>query len=235
MPVALPRNDVRQYEALAAEWWRPNGAFVMLRWLAAARAALVPPASRPGAVLVDFGCGGGLLAPYVRDLGYRHVGLDLVPESLRQAAEHGIAPVRADVHAVPLADGCADVVSAGEILEHVADPSTVVAEACRVLRPGGMLVLDTVNATWLGRFVVVTVGERIPGGAPPGIHDPALFVPPAVLVDTCARHGVNLDVRGIRPSAGGMARWLFTRRGDVRIVPTRSTAVLYQGWGVKDG
>jgi 2-polyprenyl-6-hydroxyphenyl methylase / 3-demethylubiquinone-9 3-methyltransferase len=235
MPVALPRNDVRQYEALAAEWWRPNGAFVMLRWLAQARAALVPPAARPGAVLVDFGCGGGLLAPYVRELGYRHVGLDLVSESLRQAAEHGIATVRADVHAVPLADGCADVVSAGEILEHVADPSTVVAEACRLLRPGGTLVLDTVNATWLGRFVVVTVGERIPGGAPPGIHDPALFVPPAVLVDTCARHGVKLNVRGIRPSAGGMARWLFTRRGDVRIVPTRSTAVLYQGWGVKDG
>jgi 2-polyprenyl-6-hydroxyphenyl methylase/3-demethylubiquinone-9 3-methyltransferase len=103
-----------------------------------------------------------------------------------------------------------------------------------VLRPGGTLVLDTVNATWLGRFVVVTVGERIPGGAPPGIHDPALFVPPAVLVDTCARHGVELNVRGIRPSAG-LLRWLFTRRGDVRIVPTRSTAVLYQGWGVKDG
>jgi len=234
MPVALPRNDVRQYEELAAEWWRPNGAFVMLRWLAAARAALIPPATRPGAVLVDFGCGGGLLAPYVRDLGYRHVGLDLVPGSLRLAAEHGIAPVQADVHAVPLADGSADVVSAGEILEHVADPSTVVAEACRVLRPGGTLVLDTVNATWLGRFVVVTVGERIPGGAPPGIHDPALFVPPAVLVDTCARHGVELNVRGIRPSAG-LLRWLFTRRGDVRIVPTRSTAVLYQGWGVKDG
>src|SRR6185436_4864867 len=134
MPVALPRNDVRQYEELAAEWWRPNGAFVMLRWLAAARAALIPPATRSGAVLVDFGCGGGLLAPYVRDLGYRHVGLDLVPGSLRLAAEHGIAPVQADVHAVPLADGSADAVSAGEILEHVTDPSTVVAEACRVLR-----------------------------------------------------------------------------------------------------
>ncbi len=63
--------------------------------------------------------------------------------------------------------------SAGEILEHVADPSTVVSEACRVLRPGGTLVLDTINATWLGRFITVTVGERIPGGAPKGIHDPA--------------------------------------------------------------
>ena len=233
MPLALPRNDVRQYEALAGEWWRPNGAFVMLRWLAQARAARIPPATRPGAVLVDLGCGAGLLAPAVAGKGYRHVGIDLVTPSLQQAGAHGVVPLRADVHAVPLADGCADAVSAGEILEHVTDPSTVVSEACRILRPGGTLVLDTINATWIGRFVTVTIGERIPGGAPPGIHDPSLFVPPDTLVNACAPHGVDLEIRGIRPAAGQLLRWLVTRRGDVRIVATRSTAVLYQGWGVK--
>jgi len=234
MSPALPRNDVRQYEHLASEWWRPNGAFAMLHWIAAARAALVPPAARPAAVLVDLGCGAGLLAPHVSGLGYRHVGIDLVTPSLVQAREHGVVPLRGDVHAVPLADGCADVVSAGEILEHVTCPSIVVAEACRVLRPGGTLVLDTVNATTLGRFVTVTVGERVPGGAPKGIHDPALFVPPRWLVNECARHGVKLTIRGIRPVLAQMLRWLVTRRGAVRIVPTRSTAVLYQGWGVKE-
>jgi 2-polyprenyl-6-hydroxyphenyl methylase / 3-demethylubiquinone-9 3-methyltransferase len=234
MPPALPRNDVRQYERLAGEWWRPNGAFAMLHWIAAARAALVPPATRSGAVLVDLGCGAGLLAPHLPCLGYRHVGVDLVTPSLVQAREHGVVALRGDVHAVPLADGCADVVSAGEILEHVTRPSIVVAEACRVLRPGGTLVLDTVNATMLGRFVTVTVAERIPGGAPKGIHDPALFVPPRWLVNECARHGVQLTIRGIRPALVQMLRWLVTRRGSVRIVPTRSTAVLYQGWGVKE-
>jgi 2-polyprenyl-6-hydroxyphenyl methylase/3-demethylubiquinone-9 3-methyltransferase len=235
MPLALPRNDVRQYEALAAEWWRPNGAFVMLHWLAESRAALIPKATRPGAVLVDLGCGAGLLAPHVRELGYRHVGVDLVTPSLEQARGHGVSPIRADVHAVPLSDGSADAVSAGEILEHVADPSTVVSEACRILRPGGTLVLDTINATAIARFITVTVGERIPGGAPKGIHDPRLFVPPSLLVNECARHGVKLHIRGIRPAAAGLLRWLVTRRGDVRIVPTRSTSALYQGWGVKEG
>jgi 2-polyprenyl-6-hydroxyphenyl methylase / 3-demethylubiquinone-9 3-methyltransferase len=235
MPLAFPRNDLRQYEQLAGQWWLPNGEFAMLHWIAAARAALVPPATRPAAILVDLGCGAGLLAPHVAELGYRHIGLDLVAGSLVQAGFHGVAPVRADVHAVPLLDGCADVVCAGEILEHVSDPSTVVSEACRLLRVGGTLVLDTINATAAARFVAVAVAERIPGLAPKGIHDPRLFVAPKVLVAACAAGGVTLNIRGMRPAAGDLLRWLVRRSGTVRIVGTRSTAVLYQGCGVKEG
>lgn len=234
MAPARPRNDLRQYELLADEWWRPSGAFAMLHWIAAARAALIPPAARPGAVLLDLGCGAGLLAPHVARLGYRHVGVDLVTVSLDLARRHGVVPVRADVHRLPHANESVDVVSAGEILEHVPDPSTVLSEACRVLRPGGLLVLDTINDTWWARFVAVTVAERIPGLAPPGIHDPRLFVSPEVLHDACAPHGVRLTVRGLRPAAGALARWLLTRRGTVPIVPTGSTAVLYQAWGIKE-
>jgi 2-polyprenyl-6-hydroxyphenyl methylase / 3-demethylubiquinone-9 3-methyltransferase len=230
----LPRNDVRQYEELSEQWWRPGTGFDVLRWIARARAELVPPANRPNAVLVDLGCGGGLLAPYVKPKGYAHVGVDLVTASLELARDHGVKPVRADVNAIPLADGCADVVSAGELLEHVADPSTVVAEACRVLRPGGTLVLDTVNATARARFIVVTVGERIPGLAPKGLHDPRLFVRPEVLVNACAKAGVRLNVRGLRPPVPQLLLWLVRRRGTVRMVASRSVAMLYQGWGIKE-
>jgi 2-polyprenyl-6-hydroxyphenyl methylase / 3-demethylubiquinone-9 3-methyltransferase len=231
MPTATrPRNDVRQYDDLAAQWWRPGGQFAMLHWLAKARAALIPPPSRPGAVLVDLGCGGGLLAPYA--VGYRHVGVDLVDSALRQAAEHGVRPVRADVARLPLADGCADVVSAGEILEHVTDLSTVVAEACRVLRPGGTLVLDTLADTALAKFVAVTLAESLPD-VPRGLHDPALFVNRRRLVSLCAAHGVALRLRGVRPAALPLVRWLFSRRREVPIVPSRSTAILFQAHGVK--
>jgi 2-polyprenyl-6-hydroxyphenyl methylase/3-demethylubiquinone-9 3-methyltransferase len=233
MALALARNDLRQYELLADEWWRRGSAFEMLHWIAAARAALIPPARREDAILVDLGCGAGLLAPHVSALGYRHIGLDLVTTSLLLARDHEVEPVRADVHALPLADASVDVVSAGEILEHVPDPSTVVSEACRILRPGGLLVLDTINQTWRARFVAVTVAERVPGLAPPGIHDPRLFVPPRVLVNACANNGVELTVRGVRPATVALLRWLLTRRGTVPIVPSRSAGVLYQGWGVK--
>jgi 2-polyprenyl-6-hydroxyphenyl methylase/3-demethylubiquinone-9 3-methyltransferase len=230
-----PRNDIRQYDDLAGEWWRPGGAFSLLHGIAAARGRLVPPATRPDAVLVDVGCGGGLLAPHVAGKGYRHVGVDLVTSALEQAAAHGIAVVRGDALRLPLADGFADVVSAGELLEHVPDLSGAVAEVCRILRPGGLLVLDTLNDTALCRLVAVTLAERLPGGAPPGIHDPALFVDPAVLTRECARHGVRITVRGLRPAVVATMRWLATRKGEIPIVPTWSKAVLYQGLGRKNG
>lgn len=228
-----PPNDPGQYDELAWSWWEPHGPLAMLGWIAQARANLLPVASRPGAVLVDLGCGGGLLAPYARRLGYCHVGVDLSASALRVAWAHGVQVVRGDVTRLPFGDEVADAVSAGEILEHVADLPGAVGEACRILRPGGTLVLDTIAATRLARLVAVTIGERIPGGAPRGIHDPALFVDRDLLRRECARGGVALTLRGLRPSVPGMLRWLARREPRVRMIPTGSTSVLFQGYGVK--
>ncbi|WP_041834500.1 methyltransferase domain-containing protein [Actinoplanes sp. N902-109] len=227
-----PRNDIRQYDDLAGEWWRPGGDFQLLHWLAAARGALVPPASRTGAVLLDAGCGGGLLAPHVAGLGYHHIGVDLGRTGLAESARRGITVLAGDVAALPLAAGAADVVVAGEILEHVTDLPASVAELCRVLRPGGLFVLDTINDTRLGRFVSVTLAERF-GAAPRGIHDPELFVDPGDLTAQCAKHGVRLRVRGLRPSIPGLVNWLVLGNETGRVLPVRSTQVLYQGLGRK--
>jgi 2-polyprenyl-6-hydroxyphenyl methylase/3-demethylubiquinone-9 3-methyltransferase len=230
---ARQRNDLGQYDDLAAQWWQPDGKFAMLHWIAEARARLIPPASRSGAVLVDLGCGAGLMAPHVAGKGYHHVGVDLTTSALAQAAAHGVTTVRADAAEVPLADGCADVVTAGELLEHVTDPRAVVAEACRLLRPGGVLVVDSINATALARLVAVRIAEALAGRAMHGIHDPNLFVPPHVVVNECRKHGITMTVRGLRPRVPQMARWILIRRGAVPMVPTRSTAILYQGRGVR--
>ena len=231
---SIPRNDPRQYDDLAGEWWRPGGDFEMLHWLAAARAALVPPPARPGAVLIDAGCGGGLMAPHLAGRGYRHIGIDLRRSGLEQAAAHGVQALQGDVTALPLATGCADVVAAGEILEHVTDLPGTVAELSRVLRPDGLLVLDTVNDTALSRFITITAGERL-GFAPPGLHDSSLFVRPRRLIEEFARHGVRVEVRGARPTVTGLLRWRLLRRGGGRIVPSGLTTVLYQGTGHKEG
>jgi len=228
--VTLRPNDPAQYDQLVDQWWNPDGGFAMLQWLAAARADRVPVAARPGAVLVDLACGGGLMAPHVALLGYRHVGVDIGLAGLRLAREHGVTPVRGSVLAVPLADGCADVVLAGEILEHVADPGAVVAEAARLLRPGGTLVIDSIARTRLAPLVAVTLAERMPGGPPPGIHDPALFVDRAALRAAAAAHGLELRLVGLRPSVRDLVAWRRGRRAGVRMREMPWTGVLFAGW-----
>jgi 2-polyprenyl-6-hydroxyphenyl methylase/3-demethylubiquinone-9 3-methyltransferase len=236
--VTLPvraRNDPAQYDDLADAWWDPRGGFAMLHWIAAARAQLVPAATREDSLLLDLACGGGLLAPHVAAKGHRHVGLDLSPTALPHARAHGVVPVRGDVLRLPFADEVADVVVAGEVLEHVREPLELVSEACRVLRPGGVLVLDTIAATRWGRFLSITVGERVPAGPPPRLHDPALFVDRCALVAGARRCGVALQLTGLRVSALDYLAWLAGRRSEVRMLPTRSTAGLFQASGRKTG
>jgi 2-polyprenyl-6-hydroxyphenyl methylase/3-demethylubiquinone-9 3-methyltransferase len=229
------RNDPAQYDDLIGEWWRPHGAFAMLHWIAEARSSLVPPASRAGAVLVDIGCGGGIFAPHIAAKRYSHVGVDLTSSALALAKEHGVVAVGGNALSLPFASNSVDVVVAGEILEHVTDLALCVSEACRVLRPGGTFVLDTIAATRLARAVAVTVGERVPAGAPPGLHDPRLFVDRDQLRNECARHGVPVKLTGLRPSLLSVLAWALHRRPRARMVPTWSTAVLFQGHGVKEG
>lgn len=228
-----PRNDPRQYDDLAHEWWQPRGEFAMLHWIAEARARLVPEATRAGSLLLDLACGAGLLAPHVAAKGHRHVGLDLSLPALTQARDHGVVPVRADVMRLPFADQVADVVVAGEVLEHVPDVAKTISEACRVLRPGGTLVIDTIANTWFGRFTSITVGERIPAGPPKNLHDHRLYVDRDRLVRLAAVQGVTLQLSGLRPSAVDYVQWLRGRRTAVRMVRGGPTAGLFQAWGVK--
>jgi 2-polyprenyl-6-hydroxyphenyl methylase/3-demethylubiquinone-9 3-methyltransferase len=229
----VQRNDPAQYDQLADQWWQPTGGFAMLHWLAASRAEHLPPAARPGAVLVDLACGGGLMAPHVARLGYRHVGVDLGLAGLRVAREHGVAAVRGSVLAVPLADGCADVVLAGEVLEHVEDDGQVITECARLLRPGGTLVIDTIARTRLADLIAVRIAERLPGGPPPGIHDPALFVDRARLLATADRAGLDLRLVGLRPSVRDVVAWRRGRRDGVRLRHIPLTTVLFAGYGVR--
>ncbi len=226
------RNDPEQYDDLVDEWWKPGGAFVALHWLAAARGALVPVALHPGSVLLDVACGGGLLAPHVIGKGYVHLGIDLRPSAAAVARRHGVIVATGDVRALPVADASVDVVVAGEIFEHVLELDDAVAEIARVLRPGGVLVCDTLADTWACRLVLVTLAERV-GLAPKGIHDPALFVAPERLQRICAEHGITLEVRGLRPSAPQLVAWLARRRDDVAMYRSRLTGLAYQGIGVK--
>ena len=228
-PPRRARNAPEQYDDLADAWWDAQGPFAALHWLAAARAELLPAPSGPGATLVDLGCGGGLMAPHVPE-GFRHVGVDRNAAALAQAAARGIETVLGDVTAVPLPDGCAEVVVAGELIEHVDDLPGLVAEIARLLAPGGAVVYDTINQTFWAKLSLVWVGERLPGGPPRNIHDPRLFVAPARLAALLGAHGLVVEEQfGLQVHPPSYLRFLRDRSAAVHMQRVRSLAALYAG------
>ncbi|UCM86555.1 methyltransferase domain-containing protein [Streptomyces marincola] len=237
--MTTPLRDTTEYDEWSGQWWDPRGPFSTLSWIARQRASLIPraPAGTGGTpLLVDVCCGGGLLHPHIADKGYRHVGVDASALSAEVARSHGVDEViHADVHRVPLPDGCADVVVAGQCLEHVDRPWEVIAECCRLLKPGGLVIADTIADTLLARLAIITLAENVPLSwmAPKGCHDHRMFVNPRRLAFEFARNGVPVQTYGLFPDKRDLLAWALNRTDRVRLRRIASTDVIYQAIGRK--
>jgi SAM-dependent methyltransferase len=123
----------------------------------------------PGRRVLDLGCRyGALTQAYAR--GNEVTGVDVDREALVEAAKLGIDTQWADVdEPLPFADASFDVVVAGELLEHVRDPARLIAEARRVLRPGGQLVASVPNAFRLKNRLRFLLGRK-PEEDPTHLH-----------------------------------------------------------------
>lgn len=116
--------------------------------------------SAPG-VLVDLGCGAGLVLDVATEAGWLAVGVDRSAAACRLARGRGHPVTRADAAALPLARGAAAMVLALDVVAHVDDPAGLVADAAAVLEPGGLLIVKTPNRPrWAYRL-----GVRLPRAA----------------------------------------------------------------------
>ena len=111
----------------------------------------------PGRRLVDVGGGTGNYSLALRDHGWEPVVVDRQPEMLARAAAKGLETIQGDARKLPLADGSADAVMLVSMLHHVEDPPAALAEARRILRPGGRLALmaftrEDVEDLWLSDY-----------------------------------------------------------------------------------
>ncbi|MCC6672462.1 MAG: methyltransferase domain-containing protein [Planctomycetes bacterium] len=225
------RNDLTLYERHAAEWWDPRArAFASLRRTKEFQRAQLGRWLGPElaeALVVELGCGGGLLLCPLALHARAVVGIDLSLGSLAAARDH-LPPgrrglfARGDALAPPLAGACADVVLISDVLEHVREPARMVAEAGRLLRPGGLLYVFTLNRTWRARLLAVHLAKGI-GLVPRGTHDPALFLRPQE-VRAMAQQAGLLPVH----AEGAAPRLLDTLRSwAIALRPARALAVSY--------
>jgi 2-polyprenyl-6-hydroxyphenyl methylase/3-demethylubiquinone-9 3-methyltransferase len=201
------------YELDTAHWWDDrDGPMAPLHWMTPARFAYFAEVAGPlqGKAVLDLGCGGGLLAERLADAGAQVVGIDHLHACVRAAREHAaqtgksIAYLQMKAERLAFADHSFDVVVAADVLEHIPDLSAVLVEVSRVLRPGGVFAFDTVNRTWLARFVIVWLAERVLHLVPQGTHDPSLFLRPAELAARLAAVGLHF---GTAVGLGPVGYW----------------------------
>jgi 2-polyprenyl-6-hydroxyphenyl methylase/3-demethylubiquinone-9 3-methyltransferase len=219
MPVANTVDDaeIAKFSRMAAEWWNPAGPFKPLHWLNPVRVGYirdravahfgrdgrsVTPLS--GLSVLDIGCGGGLVAEPLARLGGTVTAVDAdstaIAAARLHAAERDIAvDYRVDSAEALVAAGLGfDLVLALEIVEHVADRSAFVQNLASLTRPGGLLVMSTLNRTLKSRLLGIGVAEHILRWVEPGTHDWRKFVRPSELARSLRAAGFAVaDLTGL--------------------------------------
>ncbi len=211
-PSIRPR-EAAHFGAMAGDWWDPKGASAMLHKLNPVRLAFVrecidrhfgteTSALRPlaGRTALDVGCGAGLLTEPLARLGAHVTGIDAAPELIEAARTHaGVSGLAIRYVAGEVADlhGRFDLVTALEVVEHVADPASFVRTLADKLAPRGLLLMSTPNRTGLSKLLTITLAEGT-GRIPRGTHDFDQFLPPEQLTALLADAGLGVTAtRGI--------------------------------------
>ncbi len=207
-------REAAHFGAQASEWWDPRGSSAMLHKLGPARLGFMraaidrhwggdPRTRAPlaGKRALDVGCGAGLLSEPLARLGAEVTGVDAAAQSIAAARAHAagmgldIAYLSGELGDLGL--GRFDLVTAMEVLEHVADKPAFVAQLARHLAPGGLLLMSTPNRTPASRALLVWAAEAV-GAVPRGTHDWHDFVTPDELTTLLGEAGLAVaEMRGI--------------------------------------
>lgn len=204
-------EEAAKFAAMAGEWWDPDGKFrplhrmnpVRLEFLRdriCARFGRDAKGERPldGLTIADIGCGGGLLSEPMARLGGAVTGIDALEQNIHIAASHAetmalAIDYRSDSVEEMAARGEAfDVVLNMEIIEHVADVDAFLDASCALVKPGGLMVLSTINRTIKAWGLAIIGAEYVLRWLPRGTHDWNKFVRPSELAAPLRRNGLEL-------------------------------------------
>ena len=206
-------KEAAHFGGLAGDWWDPKGASAMLHKLNPVRLAYIRDMVdqhfeldehefRPltGKLALDVGCGAGLLAEPLARLGAQVTAVDAAPELIEVAKVHAEGAglnINYRAMGVEQLEGKFDLVTAMEVIEHVADPQDFVNDLAARLAPGGLLILSTPNRTAWSKLLTITLAEGF-GQIPKGTHDFDKFIDPETMRGLLAKAGLEcIDFEGI--------------------------------------
>ena len=207
----LDPAEVAKFSAMAAEWWNPKGKMGVLhrfnpvrlnfiRETALAHFGRDEHARAPfrGLRLLDIGCGGGLLSEPVARMGFDVLGADASEKNIKTASVHAaeqglsIDYRNTTAEALHAAGETFDVILNMEVVEHVADVNLFLTSCAQMLRPGGLMIVATLNRTPKAFALAVVGAEWVLGWLPRGTHDWDKFVTPDELTSPLRDAGMRV-------------------------------------------
>lgn len=199
--------EIDKFQALASRWWDPESEFRPLHEINPLRVTYIERQAGPltDKKILDIGCGGGILAEALASRGARVTGIDMAEKSLEVARLHLLeSGLEIDYQRVTAEDFAArhagefDIVTCLEMLEHVPDPASIVAAAARALKPGGRLLLSTLNRNPKSFALAILGAEYLLRLLPRGTHEYRKFIRPSELAAALRTAGMRpLDITGM--------------------------------------
>ena len=235
----LDRDEVARFAKLAGEWWDANGPFKPLHRINPVRLTYIrdqlcrkfgrdkaAAASLAGLSVLDIGCGGGLVAEPLARLGAEVTGIDPAPENIETAKAHAEGARLDIIYRATTAEALAasgarfDAVLLLEVIEHVPNVPLFLKSVAPLVKPGGLMVLSTLNRTLKAYALAIIGAELILRWLPLGTHNWNRFVTPDELRGALRGAGLTpTDVTGMvyNPLAD---EWRLARDTNVNYLAT---------------
>lgn len=209
---SIDQQEVEKFAKIAEEWWDEEGSFKPLHQLNPVRIGYIRDMIKKfhgglkGTSVLDVGCGGGLISIPVANMGAEVLGIDVTEENVKIAysykvqheIESNVKFQYISIEQLALQKRQFEVVLVLEVVEHVANLASFVANAMKVLKPGGVVVFSTLNKTLKSYLMAIMGAEYILRWLPNGTHEWSKFVKPAELINIIEQNdGHILNISGV--------------------------------------
>ncbi|MHB1113577.1 MAG: bifunctional 2-polyprenyl-6-hydroxyphenol methylase/3-demethylubiquinol 3-O-methyltransferase UbiG [Acidovorax defluvii] len=193
--------ELAKFSELAHRWWDTDSEFRPLHQINPLRLGWIDGfAGLSSKVVLDVGCGGGILSDSMARKGANVTGIDLSTKALRVARLHALEAQTSNlqfrevsVEALAAEQPASfDVVTCMEMLEHVPDPASVVKACAQLVKPGGWVFFSTINRNPKALALAIVGAEYILNMLPRGTHEYAKLIRPSELAASCRAAGLDV-------------------------------------------
>ena len=183
----VDKSTIDHFSQQASCWWDPDGPMKTLHQINPLRIDFITEhADLDNKHALDIGCGGGLLTESLAQYAKSAHGIDLSEELIEVAKGHGsgynnLSYAHESLSQHLTSQKCYDIITCMELLEHVPQPQVLLNDCAKILNPGGLLFVSTINRHWKAFVLDILMGEHILKLLPKGTHQYEKFIKPSTL------------------------------------------------------